>query len=396
MQADRTTLPRGSDVIVIGGGFHGTSSAFHLSSRGAKVTLLEAEYCARHASGVNAGGVRSLGRHHAEVPLSRASLHLWERLPDLVGNDGSFVQSGQLQVAETAAELETLRARVARLNELGFTHEVVVDSHQVRDIAPRLAHHVLGGIWVKDDGFAVPYRAVTSFRRAAERNGAAFYERTPAMKIDRVGRLWQVTTPNGIFSAPWLVNAAGAWSGEFAAQAGDLLPIVPRGVMLMVTQRVPHFIDPVLGTAGRPLSFKQYANGTVVIGGGLRCDADIDRRHGEVDFLKLPSSAQTVIDLFPHLAGINVVRAWAGVEAYMPDNIPVIGLSPNAPQLVHAFGFSGHGFQLGPIGGQVVAELVLDGQSSLPIAPFAVNRFAEHGGADNDQGQHSVPATADE
>ncbi|CAN7277534.1 NAD(P)/FAD-dependent oxidoreductase [Polaromonas sp. LjRoot131] len=368
--------PEGSDVIVIGGGFHGTSSAFHLSRRGAKVTLLEAEYCARHASGVNAGGVRTLGRHPAEIPLARASLALWHRLPELVGEDGSFVPSGQLQIAETPQELDKLRHRVAELNALGFTHEVIVDAQQVREIAPRLAQHVVGGIWVQDDGHAVPYRAVTAFRHAAQRLGAQFHEATPAQTIERIGSQWRVSTPRGVFSAPWLVNAAGAWSGDFAAQAGDTVPLQPGGLMLMITQRVPHFVDPVLGAAGRPLSFKQFANGTVLIGGGLRCPADVVRRHGEVDFLKLSSSAQTVTDLFPHLAGINIVRAWAGVEAFMPDEIPVISLGRHAPQLVHAFGFSAHGFELGPIGGQIVAELVLDGRSTLPIAPFAVDRFA--------------------
>jgi sarcosine oxidase subunit beta len=368
--------PEGSDVIVIGGGFHGTSSAFHLSRRGAKVTLLEAEYCARHASGVNAGGVRTLGRHPAEIPLARASLALWHRLPELLGEDGSFVPSGQLQIAETPQELDRLRGRVAELNALGFTHETIVDAQQVREIAPRLAQHVVGGIWVQDDGHAVPYRAVTAFRHAAQRLGAQFHEATPAQTIERIGSQWRVSTPRGVFTAPWLVNAAGAWSGDFAAQAGDTVPLQPGGLMLMITQRVPHFVDPVLGAAGRPLSFKQFANGTVLIGGGLRCPADVVRRHGEVDFLKLSSSAQTVTDLFPHLAGINIVRAWAGVEAFMPDEIPVISLGRHAPQLVHAFGFSAHGFELGPIGGQIVAELVLDGRSTLPIAPFAVDRFA--------------------
>lgn len=375
MKPSSAALPSGSDVIVIGGGFHGISSAFHLARRGASVRLLEADYCGRHASGVNAGGVRTLGRHHAEVPLARASLGLWHRLPELIGEDGSFVPSGQLQVAETPQELDMLRGRVARLHELGFTHEVLVDADQVRELVPRLAHHVVGGIWVKDDGHAVPYRAVTAFRHAAQRLGVQIHEATPAVSIERVGSQWQVSTEHGVFAAPWLVNSAGAWAGEFAAQAGDPVPMEPGGLMLMITQRVPHFVDPVLGAAGRPLSFKQFGNGTVLIGGALRCKADVARRHGEVDFLKLPATAKTVTDLFPHLAGINVVRAWAGVEAFMPDAIPVIGMSRHSPQLVHAFGFSAHGFELGPIGGQIVSELVFDGRSTLPIAPFSVDRF---------------------
>ncbi|MDB5891377.1 MAG: dependent oxidoreductase [Polaromonas sp.] len=365
----------GADVIVIGGGFHGTSSAFHLARRGVKVTLLEAEYCARHASGVNAGGVRTLGRHYAEVPLARASLDLWHRLTELLGEDGSFVSSGQLQIAETPPELEKLKRRVADLNALGFTHEVIVDAKTVHEIAPALTPNLVGGIWVKDDGHAVPYRAVTAFRHAAQRLGATFCETTPAQTVERIGDRWRVTTPQGVFSAPWLVNAAGAWAGDFAAQVGEPVPMKPGGLMLMITQRLPHFIDPVLGATGRPLSFKQFANGTVLIGGGLRCNADVFARHGEVDFMKLSTSAQTVTDLFPHLKDVGINRAWAGVEAFMPDEIPIISLSKKAPNLVHAFGFSAHGFELGPIGGQIVSELVLDGRSTQPIAPFAVDRF---------------------
>jgi len=369
------SLPSGSDVIVIGGGFHGTASAFFMSRRGAKVTVLEAEYCARHASGVNAGGVRTLARHIAEVPLARASLHLWQNLRDLVDDDGTFVPSGHLQIAETPQELARLRGRVTELNALGYSHEVLVDAQQAHEIAPRLADHVVGGLWVSDDGHAVPYRAVAAFRQAAQRLGATFHESTPALSIERIGTRWQVTTPQGVFEASWLVNAAGAWSGEFAAKAGDAVPLTPRGLMLMITQRVPHFIDPVLIGTGRPLSFKQFANGTVLIGGSLYCTADMEGRHGDVDFHKLSSSARTVTEVYPHLAGINVVRAWAGIEAFMPDDIPVISVSRNAPQLVHTFGFSAHGFALGPIGGQIVADLVLDGSTSLPIAPFAVDRF---------------------
>lgn len=375
MKSVNAHTPQGCDVIIIGGGFHGTSSAFHLAKRGASVCLLEAEYVGRHSSGVNAGGVRTAGRHVAEIPLSRASLALWHHLPDLVGNDGTFVPSGQLKVAETPQELERLRQRVAQLNSLGYTHEVLIDAQQVRELVPSLAPHIVGGIWVHDDGHAIPYRAVAAFQRAAEALGARFYERTMAQRIEYRAGLWHVETPHGEFLAPWLVNTAGAWARGFAEQVGEPVPMKADGLMLMITQRVPAFIKPVMGATGRPLSFKQFDNGTVLIGGALRCPADVERRRGEVDFLKLSSSAKTVTDLFPHLSGINIVRAWAGVEAFMPDDIPVISLSRCAPNLVHAFGFSAHGFALGPIGGQIVSELVLDGKSTLPIEPFAVDRF---------------------
>ena len=98
-----------ADVIVIGGGLHGCSTALHLALRGARVTLLEKDYPGRHASGVNAGGVRQLARDVAEVPISVFSMALWERIVDLVDDDCGFASHGQVLVAESTEELDALR-----------------------------------------------------------------------------------------------------------------------------------------------------------------------------------------------------------------------------------------------------------------------------------------------
>jgi len=373
-------MTAGSDVLVIGGGLQGLSSALHLARRGCSVRLLEADYCGRHASGVNAGGVRTVDRHFAEVPLSVAARALWHAMPELVDQDVGFVPSGQLKLAETPEELEVLRQRVQALQAMGFFHEQLIAPAEVRELVPALTPRIAGAIWAKDDGYAYPYAVVMAFRRAGERRGVQVHEATPVQRIERRGNRWQVHAPGGPFEARHLVNTAGAWAGEIARQAGEPVPLEAGGLMLMVTPRIAHFINPVLGATGRALSFKQFANGTVVIGGGLRCTADAVAGHGEVDMLKLATSAQTVTDLFPHLGPIAINRAWAGVEGFMPDQIPVIGPSRTQPGLVHAFGFSAHGFELSPIVGQIVAELVLDGCSTLPIAPFAVDRFERPGG----------------
>jgi sarcosine oxidase subunit beta len=94
-----------------------------------------------------------------------------------------------------------------------------------------------------------------------------------------------------------------------------------------------------------------------------------------LDVARLAFSARTALDLFPILTSAKVVHTWAGIEGMMPDEIPVIGLSRAQPGLVHAFGFSGHGFELGPVMGGIVAQLVLDGGTNRPIARFAPDRF---------------------
>jgi sarcosine oxidase subunit beta len=364
-----------ADVIVVGGGLHGTSSALHLAKRGAKVIVLEADYVARHSSGVNAGGVRTLGRPLPEIPLALMSREIWHGMAELIGEDGGFVPSGQLKIAETEEELQTCRERVALLESHGFTHEKVIDRETVLELEPALAKHVTGGIWVERDGYALPYRTTTAFRLAAQRLGVRFLEGTPARHIEQRGERWFAQTPRGMFSAQKMLIASGAWSGELSKQAGEPVPVHPEGLMLMVTHRVAPFCRATLGATGRPLSFKQFDNGTVVIGGKLIGIADLANRHGEVDFMRLVKSAKTVTDLFPHLRNLGVNRAWAGVEAFTEDELPVISASRTASNLYYSFGYCGSGFQLGPGCGKLVSELMLDGAPSIPLDAFAIDRF---------------------
>jgi sarcosine oxidase subunit beta len=144
---------------------------------------------------------------------------------------------------------------------------------------------------------------------------------------------------------------------------------------MMVTARMPPFLEPVVGLASRKLSFKQMPNGTVVIVGGHRSRLDMQQERTVIDFEELRISAQTVTSLFPMMKNVPVIRCWAGIEGMMPDQLPVIGPSPNSSGIFHAFGFCAHGFQLGPVIGRIMADLVQLGRSSLPLEPFRADRF---------------------
>jgi len=363
------------DVAIIGGGIHGCSTAYHLARRGVRVIILEADYCARHASGVNAGGVRTLGRKLEEIPLSLASCDMWHELSHTLGQNAAFYTGGQIKVAESEADVAILQARVDTLQAQGFTHEKMIDAQTTRELLPAVAPHVAGAIWVERDGYAIPYKSVTAFRLAACALGAVVRENCRVSSIEQRGSQWHLNTPTGTVGAEQLVITAGAWSGPLARQLGETLPVEPGGLMLMVTQRLPHFVDPVVGAASRGLSFKQYDNGTVVIGGELHCDVDIEAAHAELDFSRLAVSARIVTDLFPHLKNVSLNRAWSGVEGFTPDKLPIIGHSVNIPKLVYACGFSASGFQLGPASGRAVSELVLDGSSTVPIDGLSPARF---------------------
>jgi sarcosine oxidase subunit beta len=369
------------DVIVIGGGLHGCSAALHLALRGATVTVLEKDYVGRHASGVNAGGVRRLGRHPAEVPLSVASLELWHRIAELVDDDCGFERHGQIKIAESEAELAILAQRVADMRALGFAHEELVDRAELRELVPAIAEHCVGAIVARADGAANPYRTTLAFRRKAESIGVDFVEGSRVTGLTRAGSRWLVAAADGTrHEAPVVVNCAGAWADRIAADLGEAVPLEAHAFMLMISGKMPQFLEPVIGATGRPLSFKQFANGTVLIGGGYKGRVARDENRSDLDFIGLSLSAQTVWDLFPIMRGAEIVRCWAGIEGRMPDEIPVIGPSSTSAGVYHAFGFCGHGFQLGPIVGSIIAELVTSGRTNLPIAPFAIDRLAAAGG----------------
>ena len=112
-----------ADVVIIGGGIHGCSTALHCRLRGLSVILIEKDHAGRHASGVNAGGVRQLARDIAEIPLSVHSMDIWHRIEEVVDDDCGFTNEGQVLVAETEAELALFKERVDDLRARGFTHE---------------------------------------------------------------------------------------------------------------------------------------------------------------------------------------------------------------------------------------------------------------------------------
>lgn len=368
--------PRRPDVIVIGAGIHGASTALHLALRGVRATVIEKDYSGRHSSGVNAGGVRQLARDVAEIPLSIASMGIWERIEELVGDDCGFESHGQVLVAESDEELEGFRARVADLNARGFTHEELIDQPELIRLLPAISPNCPGGIVSRRDGAADPFRSTQAIRRAAMRHGAHFVEGVSVNGLKPVDRHWLVATSDGNYEAPCVVNAAGAWADRIAAAIGEPVPLTAIGPMLMITTRVPPFIEPVVILRARKLSFKQFANGTVMIGGGHLAEVDRDRNTTRIDWRKLATSAATVANVFPLMRGAMINRAWAGIEARMADDIPVVGASLKAEGVFHQFGFSAHGFQLGPGTGAAMAELITTGRSPVPIDALSIGRFA--------------------
>ncbi len=312
-------------------------------------------------------------RNEAEIPLALASLELWHRIEELVDDRCGFYSCGQIEVAESEIGAENLRARLARMQVLGFTHERWIDPPELFDRVPHIAKHCLGGLIAERDGAASPYRTTLAFRRRGETLGQHFMEDASVLKVIQDGTAWRVETTKGHISAGIVINCAGAWADRIAAQVGEPIPFEAVALMMLVTLRMPHFLTPVIVTPR--LSFKQTTDGTLLIGGGHRVYLDRDNETTELDFNKVWESARSVLSVFPIMREAIVNRGWAGIEAFMPDGLPVIGPSLRVPSFFHQFGFSAHGFELGPIVGKIVADLVIKRSSEFSIAPFSISRF---------------------
>ena len=363
-------------IIVIGGGIQGCTTAYFLARRGQDVTLLEKDHIARHASGVNAGGVRRLGRDPVEIPLSLASMDIWHSLQDHIGDHvDAFHRSFYIKVALDEGGQAFGVDRIDTLQKVGFQHEIWLEDSEIQNRLPHLSCPTYGGILVEGDGWALPWRIVQGFASAAVKNGCRLVEGCRVMGLERSRGGWQVNTTKGLFEAEQVVNCAGAWAADLAALAGEaMFPLSPYAPMLAVTDRQPAILPAVVGVLGQTLSLKQLHTGQFIIGGGVKTPANLDARHGGVDIPALAASMSLATTLFVDITIARVIRCWSGIEGYMPDNLPVIGRG-NQPGLLHGFGFSAHGFQLGPAVGEALADLVMGQQPRISLAPFSPNRF---------------------
>jgi sarcosine oxidase subunit beta len=299
----------------------------------------------------------------------------WHEIRELVGDDCGFHAHGQIKVAETEAELVTLTARVEQLNGLGYRHEEIVDAKELRRLLPPIAPHCVGAAVARDNGAADPHRTLLAFRRAGEAAGVRIYENCGVEAVEQTANRWRLRGTRATIEAPVVVNAAGAWAGRFADMVGDHFALGTKASMMIVTERVAPLVRPVVSCVGRQLSFKQTDRGTLLIGGGVQGRFDLPGEKTTVDFLALARAARAAQALFPAVGGVSILRTWAGLEAKTDDLLPVIGPSPAAPGVLHAFGFSGHGFQLVPVVGAIIAELALAGGTRRQIAPFDLRRL---------------------
>lgn len=367
------------DVIVIGGGISGTSAAYELAKRGMRVTLLERGGLHSMASGWSLAGVRQSGRHPAELPLAQAAVRRWEHLAEELGHDVEYRQDGNLRLALTSEDTRGIRRVVDEGNDSGIRMEYIGGSDAVRELAPAITPTVAGASFCPTDGHANNHLAVQAFAKAAQREGADI--RTGAEVISLIvdgDRITGVQTADGPLFADAVIVAAGIYTPRLLAPLNLDLPLDVVLCPVVQTDVMEPTLKPVLGVSDGSFAGRQEASGRFRLTGESFPWAETE--HTEANTTPSMGQVQAMIagalNVLPALHDIRVNRIWGGLIDRTPDVIPVIERIPAYQGLIVAAGFSGHGFCLGPVTGEILADLAITGTTHHPIDAFTLSRFA--------------------
>jgi glycine/D-amino acid oxidase-like deaminating enzyme len=419
-------LPARADVVIIGGGIIGTSTALFLAQKGIRAVLCEKGHIAGEQSSRNWGWCRKMGRDPRELPLIIESLRLWQGMNELVEAETGFRQAGIMYLAETQAELGQLEAWLEHARQYQLDTRII-GRDEAAELMPGLTGAWTGALYTASDGKAEPQKAAPAIAEAARRQGAAIVASCAVRGLETAaGRVAAVVTERGRVACDTVVLAGGAWSRLFCGNLGIELPQLK--VLATVMRTEPLEGGPEISASGGLFGFRKRMDGgyTVATLGVRTIDLVPDHFRLLFDYLpavrlhrkKLrfrvggrwveewrrprrwgldeasPFEAVRVLDpepdgfvveraraatalAFPVFRNAVVAESWGGMIDVMPDAIPVISPVESLPGFFIATGFSGHGFGIGPGAGKLVADMVAGDPTLVDPAPFRLSRFTD-------------------
>jgi glycine/D-amino acid oxidase-like deaminating enzyme len=417
-------LPAAVDVVVIGGGVIGISTAWYLLKQGLTVLVCDKGRVAGEQSSRNWGWVRVTGRDQAEVPIAMDSVNCWQEIADELDEDIGFTRQGLLYLAETDQDM----SRLGGWLKIAAKHDVTSTLVSKNDLAKHIEvppGQWAGALMTPGDGRAEPIKAAPAIARGVQARGGIVREQCAARTIDiEAGRVAGVMTEDGRVKTNAVVCAAGAWSNMFLANMGVSFPqLVVRGTVAR-TVRAPQILNGVAGVKDIFLRRRQDGGYTLATGmtehmigtnsfrylfkflPTIGQASDIHMRLGrdatqsafpqrswgadesspfeEYRVLNPPPSASALQNIrtnldarVPGLAGIEIAESWAGMIDTTPDVVPVMDQIDALPGLFLASGFSGHGFGIGPGAGRVMADLVTGSTKRFDLSRFRFSRFSD-------------------
>lgn len=366
-----------ADVVIVGGGVIGASIAYHLASKGVTdVAVIERDRLGSGSTSRNAGGIRLQFSTEINVRLSQRSLPRLERFADEMGVNPDFRQVGYLFLITTDADAAAFERSLALWSRLGVPARRL-DQQQVNALFPQLrVDDVRFATFCEKDGHLDSTALLNGYVARARDKGVRFCEGEAVTAIERDnGRVTGVRTARGRIATETIVDAAGPWGAQVAALAGVDLPITPLRRQIFVTDPVPGLDRDFPLTVEMATSFYCHRES----GGVLMGMADPTDKPGFDDSVNwdfLPTLVERALDRLPPMEKAKVKTGWAGFYEDTPDKHPILGRIEGLPGFLSAAGFSGHGLMHAPAAGEAIAELVVDGKTTLDLSALSHDRFA--------------------
>lgn len=367
-----------ADVIIIGGGIIGNSTAYYLAKKGHSVIVLEkSNYIGNGGSSRNGGGVRQSGRDERELPLAMYGVkNLWPTLSEELEMDVEYYQKGNLRLGKTEDHLNILKGLTDNASSLGLDVKMI-NGTEAKEICPYLSEEVIGASWCATDGHANPMLATLAYYRKSRHMGVTFITGEEVIEIRKVrGKAKQVVTANNIYEGETIILAAGYDSRRVAATVGIDVHMTLAQLEVLVTEEQPPMFYQMLGTADADFYGHQSTHGSFVFGGSSGFE-DVSKDNGLPTTISNTASCicRGIMKYFPCLEDAKIVRTWAGWIDVCVDHIPVISNIEEVSGLILACGFSGHGFGIAPTVGTLLSQLATGEDTVLDISDFRYNRF---------------------
>jgi sarcosine oxidase subunit beta len=374
------TLPKTADYVIIGGGVMGASTAYHLARRGCKrILLLEKdEFFGQEATGRCAGGVRYQFATEVNVRLSQASLPMFERFEEEIGQAIDYRKCGYLFLLSQEEDIQKFRANVEMQNRLGVQTEWLEGDEIRRRLPLMRLEDIAAGTWHDKDGLVDPNSTVMGYIQRAQQLGAEALNQVEISGIEvKNGKVSSLRTTKGESVATGcIINTAGPWASSIGSMAGVNIPITPVRRQMLTTTPLPEIPAdfPFVIDFGQSLYFHREGNGLLTgmsnPNEGAGFDQNIDQ---DWELVNLEAAIQRL----PILEKAGLASHWAGLYEVTPDAHPIFGATPVEGFYVCG-GFSGHGFMHGPISGKLMTEIILDGQAkSVDVSMLDLARFEE-------------------
>ena len=366
-------------VVIIGGGVHGLSTAYYLTKMGIKdIAVLDKGYLGGGASARTTAIIRANYLTAEGIPFFNESLKLYEGLAKELNFNILFNQMGRLDLGHTDAAVYSLRMRT-EFNRLLGVDSRMVGPKEIKDLVPPIdlrrgkPFPILQALYHPPCGVVRHDAVVWGFARGANNGGAELHPFTEVTGIDRTnGRVSGVETTGGFVKADTVLSATAGWSSAIAAMVDLDLPLTTHPLEVMVTEPLKPFLHKTISSANLHAYVYQTDRGEVVIGGGVDPYQSYSQRSSLAPIEEL---AAHTLEMFPCMGQVKVLRQWSGLCDMTPDYAPIMGAVPGMDGFVLSCGWGSWGFKAAPAAGKRIAELISTGETPDLIKPFALSRF---------------------